>query len=52
MAAQEIDTDKLRHEWTHESMYRVESIILRNAFACRTPEATETSMAYAVYASG
>lgn len=46
MATQEIDTDKLRHEWTHESMYRVESIILRNAFACRTPEATETSMAY------
>ena len=46
MAAHDIETNQLRDEWTPESMYRVESIILRNAFACRTPEATETSMAY------
>ena len=40
------NNDKLREEWTEESTHRVESLILRNAFACRTPDATETAMAY------
>ena len=46
MEVHEIDANKIREEWTPQSMYRVEGYILRNAFACRTPEATETSMAY------
>lgn len=36
----------IRDEWRTGSVDRVESLILRNAFACRTPEATETVMAY------
>lgn len=35
-----------RIEWTKKSIDRVEGLVLKNAFACRTPEATETSMAY------
>ena len=46
MAAHKIGTNALREEWTPESMSRIESIILRNAFACRSPEATETLMAF------
>ncbi len=36
----------IRSEWKPDSIDRVESLILRNAFSCRTPEATETVMAY------
>lgn len=36
----------VRDEWRTASIDRVESLILRNAFSCRTPEATETVMSY------
>ena len=35
-----------RTEWTRKSIDRVEGLVLKNAFSCRTPEATETSVAY------
>ena len=35
-----------RIEWTRKSIDRVEGLVLKNAFSCRTPEATETSVAY------
>ncbi len=40
------NNDLVREEWTDESTHRVESLILRNAFGCRTPDATETAMSY------
>ncbi|MCP4750284.1 MAG: hypothetical protein GY866_05290 [Proteobacteria bacterium] len=41
--------EELRDEWKKEALDRVESLILRNAFACRTPDGTETTMAYTRY---
>jgi len=35
-----------RIEWSRKSIDRVEGLVLKNAFSCRTAEATETSMAY------
>ncbi len=40
------NSDTIRPEWTSEHTHRVESLILRNAFSSRTPDATETAMAY------
>ncbi len=39
-------TYEIRNEWQKNSVDRVEGYVLRNAFSCRTPEATETAMAY------
>ncbi len=41
-----VNSDTVRVEWTEESTHRVESLILRNAFSCRTPDATETAISY------
>ena len=38
--------ENLQDEWSTESVHRVEGLVMRNAFACRTPEATETAVAY------
>lgn len=41
--------DEIREEWTEEAIHVSEGLVLRNAFSCRTPEATETAMAYSRY---
>jgi len=40
------NVENLQDEWSPLSINRVEGLVMRNAFACRTPEATETAVAY------
>ena len=38
--------ENVLNEWATQSIHRVEGLVIRNALACRTPEATETAVAY------
>ena len=40
------NAEHIENEWSTQTIHRVEGLVMRNAFACRTPEATETAVAY------